>query len=219
MGSSDAAATGKAEAMTLEVYAAYLATVVLLVMVPGPVVGLVIALAGARGARPALVASAGASLSIALQLLAAALGLASLMALLGDLFAVLRYVCAAYLVYMAVLLWRAPVKASGPAAPLSGTGAFVQGFLVSSTNPKSLVFFAALFPQFIEVGEPALGQLLVLTLTFQAVFSAGVAAYALAAARMRRALTSPRAARWRNRLLATLLGGTAVGLIASTLRR
>lgn len=204
--------------MPIDLFAGYLLAVVLLVMVPGPVIALVVALGGARGAAAALFATLGASVSIALQLTAAALGLASLMALLGDLFAVLRWVCAAYLVYLAVKMWRAPVADEAPAS-ISGASAFAQGFLVSSTNPKSLVFFAAFFPQFLNPEGPVALQLVLLCGTFQIVFSTGVAAYALGASRLRRVFASPRMARARNRTLSAVLGGSAAALALSALRR
>lgn len=204
--------------MSVEVYLTYLLTVGLLVMVPGPVVGLVIALGGARGSRAALAATIGASASIALQLAAAAFGLASILALLGEAFEILRWACAACLVYMAVRMWRAPVEGSGATqAQPSRTAGFLQGFLVSSTNPKSLVFFAAFFPQFIDPAGDVTAQLLLLTLTFQAVFTGGVATYGLVAARLGRFTERVAVARVRNRVLAVLLGATAVGL--ATLRR
>jgi len=201
--------------MPLELWLAYAVTVSLLVMVPGPVVGAVIATAGAAGRRPALAATAGASVSIALQLTAAAVGLASLMAVMGQAFEVLRWVCAAYLVYMAVKLWRAPVEDPGAGRqPVSDSAGFVQGFLVSSTNPKSLVFFAAFFPQFIDPTGATAMQLLVLALTFQVVFTTGVAVYALAAARLGRFAGRPDLARLRNRVLAVFLAAGGVGLAA-----
>ncbi|MEQ8964848.1 MAG: LysE family transporter [Azospirillaceae bacterium] len=206
--------------MPVELWLAYAVTVCLLVMVPGPVVGVVVAIAGAAGRRPALAMTAGASVSIALQLSAAALGLASILALAGHAFEVLRWVCAAYLVYMAVRLWRAPVEtdsADATARPVSDRAGFVQGFLVSSTNPKSLVFFAAFFPQFIDPARPVWLQLLILTVTFQAVFTAGVTTYAIAAARLGRFAGRPGLARVRNRVLASFLAAGGVGL--AVLRR
>lgn len=205
--------------MTLELYLTYFLTVTLLVMVPGPVIGVVVAVGGTRGIRSALAVTAGASVSIALQLTAAAFGLASILALMGEAFEVLRWVCAAYLVVFAVRLWRAPVGTADGAETDQASRAtgFLQGFLVSSTNPKSLVFFAAFFPQFIDASGNVTQQLLLLTLTFQVVFSTGVAAYGLAAARLGRFAERPSFARWRNRTLAIVLGGAAVGLV--TLRR
>jgi threonine/homoserine/homoserine lactone efflux protein len=201
-----------------EVYFAYLLAVSLLVMVPGPVVGLVVAVGGSRGAGSALVVTAGASVSIAIQLAAAAFGLASILALLGEAFEILRWVCAVYLIVFAIRLWRArpELKPDTDRKPGSAAG-FLQGFLVSSTNPKSLVFFAAFFPQFIDPAGSVPQQLLVLTLTFQVIFTTGVAAYGLAAARLGRIVAHSHLAIWRNRFLAVLLGGMAVGL--ATLRR
>ncbi|MEM8853601.1 MAG: LysE family translocator [Pseudomonadota bacterium] len=198
--------------MTVEAYIAFLATVAVLVMVPGPVIGLVVALGGTRGRGAALAATAGASVSIALQLSAAAFGLASIMSLLGDLFEVLRWLAAAYLLYLAVTLWRAPVTGPEDSVLPTGRKAFFQGFFVSSTNPKSLVFFAAFFPQFIDASGSVSGQLLILTVTFQVVFTTGVAIYGLAAARLGGWVASKSVTRVRNKLLATLLGGSAVAL-------
>ena len=204
--------------MSVELYLTYLLTVGLLVMVPGPVVGLVVAVGGTQGVRAALSVTAGASVSIALQLCAAAFGLASILALMGEAFEVLRWLCAVYLVWFAIRLWRADPGEEGTAVPPArGAAGFLQGFLVSSTNPKSLVFFAAFFPQFIDASAPVAPQLLILTLTFQAVFTTGVAGYGLAASRLGRLAASLRFARVRNRALSLMLGGAAVGL--AVLRR
>jgi threonine/homoserine/homoserine lactone efflux protein len=204
--------------LSIEIFAAYVLTVVLLVMVPGPVVGVVVAMGASKGTQAALSVTAGASLSIALQLGAAAFGLASVLALLGEAFEILRWICAVYLVVMAVRLWRAPVEGKGVEVHRSGGAAgFLQGFLVSSTNPKSLIFFAAFFPQFIDTDGNVARQLLALTLTFQVVFTLGVAFYGLLAARIGRLVERPDLARLRNRFLAVLLGSAAIGL--ASLRR
>ncbi len=200
--------------MSLETYIAFVVTTVFLVLVPGPVVALTVAHSLAHGWRQTLVTVSGASLSIVVQLAITSLGLASILLVLSGWFEVVRWAAVAYLIYTGVQYWRAKPdrQVNYQTKPGSARGMFFQGFLVSSTNPKSLVFYAAFFPQFVNPAAPAAAQLIVLSVTFLAIFSGGVAGYAILAAKVRGRLQDPRRAVIRNRLVGGLMIGAGIGV-------
>jgi threonine/homoserine/homoserine lactone efflux protein len=107
------------------------------------------------GWQRALSTVAGAAMGIAVQLIVAAFGLSSLLNVVSESFEWLRWVGAAYLVYLGIKQWR---SASKPLAfdtsSVSKTNLFVQGLVVTIPNPKSLIFIAAFLPQFIDAARP-----------------------------------------------------------------
>jgi homoserine/homoserine lactone efflux protein len=140
---------------------------------PGPGVLLAMSNAASRGAGKALLSSAGNALGIFLVSCAAMIGLGTLLRTSFMLFTALKIVGAAYLVYLGIKQWRGTgkpdqAKPRQPALPVAITAAqlFREGLLVALTNPKSIIFFTALFPQFIQTKEAILPQFFVLTLTF-----------------------------------------------------
>ena len=144
--------------MNLQLFAAFMAITLILVVTPGPIVTLVIATGATRGVRPALATVAGTTLGNALLLTAIALGLAWVLANALILFEVMRWAGAAYLIYLGVQAWRG---ASKPAAvsPVADHVHFARGLAVALTNPKTIVFFTAFLPQFVDPSLPAGRQL------------------------------------------------------------
>ncbi len=177
--------------MSLELYFAFVAATAVLIIMPGPVVSLVIANALAHGTRAGLVTVGGAQVAIAIQLVVVALGLTSLVAVMAEWFEWLRWIGAAYLVWLGVQKWRAkPLLPEERHLEALGGDArqvaiFGQGFVVALTNPKSLFFFAAFFPQFLDVGAPARPQLALLCPTFILVAALFDSSYAILAGRAR----------------------------------
>jgi len=200
--------------MTFEAYLAFVAATVLLILFPGPAVTLIVATSLAHGARRALTTVAGSSCAIACHLAVTCLGMSSLMLLLAGWFEWLRWIGVAYLVYLGIRQWRAEAIALDAAEPprVSGRRLFWQGFLVNATNPKTLFFYAAFFPQFVDPGRPALGQLALLSVTFLFIATLLDGGYALAAGRLRGLFRSRRQARLRNRVTGSLLIGAGLGL-------
>jgi threonine/homoserine/homoserine lactone efflux protein len=125
-----------------------------LILLPGPTVTLLVATSLAFGARRALMTLAGTSAAIALQLLITTFGMGSLLLMLAAGFEWLRWAGVLYLLWLGVRQWRArPVALEDidPAA-VSTRRLFWRGFAVSATNPKTLLFYAASLPQFLEPG-------------------------------------------------------------------
>jgi threonine/homoserine/homoserine lactone efflux protein len=173
--------------MSLELYFAFVAATAVLIIMPGPVVSLVIANALTHGTRAGLVTVGGAQLAIAIQLVAVALGLTSLVAVMAEWFEWLRWIGAAYLVWLGIQKWRAKplLPEERPSGDARHGAIFGQGFVVALTNPKSLFFFAAFFPQFLDVGAPAGPQLAFLCPTFLLVAALFDSSYAILAGRAR----------------------------------
>ena len=156
---------------------------------------------------------AGTASAMVLQLALVVLGASALLGLLASVFDWLRWLGVAYLLWLGVRMWRAASSdLSGIAAePRSAAAIFTRGFLVSLTNPKTLLFYAAFLPQFVsaEAGAAA-DQLLLLSATFLVVAVLLDGAWALLASRLRFLLQAR--ARLRNRLTGGLLIGAGVGL-------
>jgi threonine/homoserine/homoserine lactone efflux protein len=185
-----------------------------LILIPGPNVTLLVANSLAHGPRRALVTLAGTSSAIALQLVVVALGMTSLILALATWFEWLRWAGVAYLIWLGIQQWRAAPLALDDIegrAVRPGT-LFWQGILVSATNPKTLLFYAAFFPQFIDPASPPGAQLALLCATFLALATALDGAYALLAGRLRPWLRTHRRARLRNRLTGACLIAAALGL-------
>lgn len=187
--------------MSLSTWLLYVAAVLVLTATPGPSVLMSISTSVQHGPRAALLAACGSTSAIALIMLLSMLGLGSVLAASETLFAAVKWLGVAYLAYLGLtaLLSKAPSAQPGAAAPVPrgarGVRAlYMRGFLVGASNPKALLFFGALFPQFIDPAAPQLPQFVVLGLTFVCFEMGWLTLYALTAARARRWLAEPRRA-------------------------
>jgi homoserine/homoserine lactone efflux protein len=198
--------------MDLDLYLAFLLATTVLILIPGPNVTLLVANSLAHGPRRALVTLAGTSTAIALQLVVVALGMTSLILALATWFEWLRWAGVAYLIWLGIQQWRAaPVALDDFEGRTVRSGTlFWQGALVSATNPKTLLFYAAFFPQFVDPARPPGPQLALLCATFLVVATALDGTYALLAGRLRPWLRTRRRAR--NRLTGACLIAAALGL-------
>ncbi len=200
--------------MNTELYIAFVVAATLLVLLPGPTVSLILATSIGHGARAALTTVVGSSSAIALLLVVTALGMTSLMLLLSEWLDWIRWAGVAYLVYLGLRHWHP--KAGDPAAnvrrAMSRNRLYWRGFIVSVSNPKTLFFYAAFFPQFIDPAGSLQVQLVVLCVTFLVIATLLDSCYALIGGRLRGWLHDQRRARLRNRLTGTLLIGTGLGL-------
>jgi homoserine/homoserine lactone efflux protein len=147
--------------MNGHLFVGFLLITVVLILTPGPIVTLVISTGATKGVRAGLVTVAGTSSGTAVMLAAIALGLNWVLSHAVYLFELLRWAGAAYLIYLGVQAWR---KAGSSSAPIA-TGHHVhfwRGFLVALVNPKTIVFFTAFLPQFVDPTRPAAFQLAVM---------------------------------------------------------
>ncbi|ONG49012.1 lysine transporter LysE [Pseudoroseomonas deserti] len=201
--------------MPLETWIAFLAAAAVVLAIPGPTILLVIgqSLGGGRRAALPLVAGVAAGDLTAMTLSLAGLG--ALLATSAALFTALKWAGAAYLVWLGVKLWRAPVE--GATVPLGAHAAWRQAFLVTALNPKSIAFFVAFVPQFIDPALPFLPQAMVLVATFVSMAALNALLYAVAATRLSGAVQRPSVRRILNRTGGGMLVGA--GLATAAMRR
>jgi threonine/homoserine/homoserine lactone efflux protein len=201
--------------MPLDLYLGFVAASVFLVIFPGPNVTVIIANSLTHGVRSGLLTVAGTGAGIAVLLGVLIAGMAPVMALVSEWFDWLRLLGAAYLVWLGIskLLNANGVDGQGDIALPRG-GGFWQGFVVLLSNPKVLLFLAALLPQFIDPAGNVLTQMLVLGGTFLGVELLGDGIYAIAAGRAGGMLCRARK-KWIDRVSGVLLigGGAWLSLV------
>lgn len=205
--------------MPFENWLAFAAAAAVLLAIPGPTILLVISYALGHGRRPAAAIVAGVALGDLTAMTASVAGLGALLATSSALFTALRWLGAAYLVYLGVKLWRAPVSQPGTAAaPSIGLGrVFGHAYAVTALNPKSIVFFVAFVPQFLSAELPFLPQVTIMVATFVTMAALNAALYGLLASSARGALRKPAVQRAVNRTGGGLLIGS--GLLAAAWRK
>ena len=207
--------------MNTDLYIAYLMAASLLIALPGPTVMLVTSISMRRGARAGLMAVVGSTIAAALQLAVVVAGLASVVALAGSSFEFIRWVGVAYLIYLGLSAWltsAAPSSIHPPSRVIApGLRDGAQGFVVTLTNPKTLLFHGAFLPQFVDPALPALPQMLVLAITFVAIAGLGDSLWVLVAARIGSTFASSRARRLIDRVSGSLL--ICAGVALATVRR
>jgi len=198
--------------MPLELYLAFIAATVILMVIPGPNVALIVANSVAHGTRFGLLSVAATSCAVIVHLALTVVGATAVLGILAASFDWLRWAGVAYLIYLGILAWRAPVTdlARTTAQARSAQLIFARGFLVGLTNPKTLLFYGAFFPQFITPGPTAADQLLLLAFTFLVVAIVCDSVWAILAGRLRALLVAH--TRLRNRITGGLLVGAGVGL-------
>ncbi len=201
--------------MSIELYLAFCLATAVLILMPGPIVTLVVAQSLRHGTGTGLATVAGSSLGNAMLVAAGALGLSTAFVLLADLFELIRWLGAAYLIYLGLREWRArggTLDEAEAGARRTKTAVFWQGIVVAITNPKTILFYAAFFPQFIDPGAPLGPQLVLMSVSFVVIATTFDTGYALLAGRLRGFLTGGRRARIRSRITGALLIGTGIGL-------
>lgn len=195
-------------------YLAFIAAVTVLMLIPGPNVALITANSIAYGPRYGLLTVAGTSAAMIAQLSLTALGMSEALTFLASWFETLRWVGVAYLLYLGLVQWRAPAidLTTTKPEPKSPRAIFMRAALVSLTNPKTLLFYGAFFPQFISLSRPLAPQLIVLSVSFLVIALIVDSLWALAASRARGLLATR--GRLRNRLAGGLLmsAGAALAL-------
>lgn len=205
--------------MSFDLWLAFVAASTALLLIPGPTVLLVLSYALSKGRSVAVASAGGVALGDFIAMSASLAGLGALVLASATLFTVLKWVGAAYLVWLGLKLIRsAPSKGLAvPMAEVSARGVFGHAAAVTALNPKSIAFFIAFVPQFIRPDAPLLPQFAILIATFCTLAAVNALAYAVLADRMRRVIDRPSVITWLTRAGgATLVG---MGVLTATLRR
>lgn len=200
--------------MELNIYLAFVVATTIMIALPGPSVLLTVAHSISFGWQHGISTVAGATMGIAIQLIVAAVGLASLLNIVTEAFEWLRWAGAAYLVYLGIKQWRSASKPQVfDTSPVSKKNVFVQGLITTVFNPKSLIFIAAFLPQFIDVARPPGLQFIFIVPTFLVITFTVTSVWALVAGNIRGFLQSNRAFQLVSRTAGGLMIIAGVGLV------
>lgn len=180
---------------------------------PGPAVAAVLARVMAQGSAGMVWFIFGLMLGDILWFLIAVFGLAALAALVQPVFFVLKYLGAAYLLYLAWKLWTAPV-AVDVAEPVRSQGPklFGGGLLIAMSNPKTMLFYLAMLPALIDLPSLSAMGMIEIAVTIAIVFAVVFFGLVVLAAQVRRLFTSPRAIRIVNRTSGVAMAGAAAAI-------
>lgn len=195
---------------------AYIAVVITFVLMPGPSVLLTVAQAMSSGTRAGLMTAVGIAAGDLIHTALAVFGISALLMASAVAFNVLKYLGAAYLIYLSIKTLRQGASPMQLALGEKGSAwqAFKQGFVCEVLNPKSTLFFLAFLPQFVSpsAADPHV-QLAVLGAVFIALGVSATCGYAFAAAHVARLLKkSPSFSKWQNRFVGSVYGALGVRL-------
>lgn len=182
--------------ISLDLYLSFCAAAAAIVAMPGPMVALILSNSLDRGRAGGFATVAGSASAMLIHLALVSAGVAAFLARAGDALFWIKWAGAAYLFALGVQsLLKKPATldiSEGGAKTLPRM--FGEAFLLSLTHPKTLIFYVAFFPLFIDPARPALPQFLLLSATFFTIALLGDSAWALAASGARGFLR--RAGRW-----------------------
>ncbi|CAN5882909.1 LysE family translocator [soil metagenome] len=200
--------------MTFESWAAFTTASAVLLIIPGPTVLLVMSYALGQGWRTALPMAVGVALGDFTAMTLSMLGLGALLATSATLFTILKWIGAAYLVYLGLKLWRtgSTLEAAPRTDAVSAARMLGHAWLVTALNPKSITFFVAFLPAFLDAHADFASQMLVFETTFLVLAFANALSYALVASRARGFVSTPRAIGLVNKVG----GGLLIGAGAAT---
>jgi threonine/homoserine/homoserine lactone efflux protein len=202
--------------MSLETWLAFTAASAVLLVIPGPTILLVVSYALGQGWRTALPMAAGVALGDFTAMTLSMLGIGALLMTSATLFTVLKWIGAAWLIWLGIKLFRAGgTMAAEPRRDAAGAAKMLgHAWLVTALNPKSITFFVAFLPQFLDRHGDFWTQMLVFEATFLTLAFLNALGYAVVAARARSVFASERAIRIFNRTGGTLLVGAGVATVA-----
>ncbi len=206
--------------MDLTVWITYFIATIILSLAPGPGVFSSISSGLHHGFRLGVWNGVGMQAANVILVAIVALGLGAILIASETMFTAVKWLGVAYLIYLGVVTWRAPARGFEEDRDDNARTAwevFMRGFFVNLTNPKGIIFFAAIFPQFIDVAQPQLPQYAILAGTTFAVDIVVMGGYTALAAKVLRVMRDPRHLRWVNRSL----GGAfvAAGVALASFRR
>ncbi|WP_282077909.1 LysE family translocator [Epibacterium ulvae] len=208
--------------MDFNLWLAFVAASIALLIIPGPTVLLVLSYALSKGRQVAVASALGVATGDLIAMSASLAGLGALVLASATVFSVLKWLGAAYLLYLGVKLWRSAKDAQGLTALSTGAdiqarGVFGHTAVVTALNPKSIAFFIAFVPQFLRPEQPLVPQFVILTATFVGLAGANALLYALLADHLRARIARPKIIAGLTRLGGAAL--VAMGLATAVLRR
>jgi threonine/homoserine/homoserine lactone efflux protein len=202
--------------MAIETWLAFAAASTILLVIPGPTVLLVVSYTLGQGWRTALPTAVGVALGDFTAMTLSMLGVGALLATSAMLFTALKWIGAAYLVWLGIKLWQAgnSLDAAPQTDKVSALKMLGHAWLVTALNPKSITFFVAFLPQFLSPNGDFLAQMIIFEATFLMLAFANAIGYALIASRARALVQTSRAISVFNKAGGTLLIGAGVATAA-----
>jgi threonine/homoserine/homoserine lactone efflux protein len=202
--------------MSPESYLAFATATMILLVIPGPTILLVVSYALGQGWRAAVPLAIGVALGDFTAMTLSLFGVGALLQASATLFTVLKWIGAAYLVYLGFKLFRAggTMNVSPVTDAKSSWKMLAHAWLVTALNPKSITFFVAFVPQFVDQTTAFAPQAMIMVATFVVLAFANAFGYAFIASRARKTFANPRAIRLFNRTGGTLLMGAGIATVA-----
>lgn len=201
--------------MSIEVAIIFFITIYIFSITPGPGVFAILAKSLAEGVRPCIAISLGMAVSDVVYLVLASYGLAAIAGQWGILFTLIRIAGAIYLIYLGWKLWRSRaeyIEQDNRLSRASNMAGFIQGFLISASNPKVILFYIAFLPSFVDLASLGTQDILVVaTLTFLGI-SLGLLTIAASASWARQYFRSEKAMKGLNRLAGSIMMSAGIYL-------
>lgn len=205
--------------MSIELWFAFVVACIPLLAVPGPTVLLVVSYALSRGKSSAWATVPGVALGDFTAMTVSLIGAGAVLATSATLFTALKLIGAAYLIWLGIKLWRSdpePGAFDNAEAASSTKEMFWSAYIVTALNPKSIVFFVAFVPQFVNTSASTLHQFVVLEITFLVLATISAALWAVLAGQARLKLRQPKTLKLVNRTGGGFLIGA--GIITAAIR-
>lgn len=204
--------------MSIESALTFFIAIFIFGITPGPGVFAILARAMVDGARSCFTLALGMTISDIIYLVLACFGLAAIAEHWGELFTVIKWCGAAYLCYLGWKLWTSPIASEDDESDIKPTighsMSFLQGFLISASNPKVILFYIAFLPTFMDLTQLSTQDIvLASTLTLIALM-AGLMLIAASASMARKALKSPQAVKRLNRTAGSIMVGAGIYLVS-----
>ncbi|UJH68893.1 LysE family translocator [Allomuricauda sp. SCSIO 65647] len=202
------------------IWLSFVGTVIILAITPGPSVLLATANSMKYGKGKTMGTIAGDLTANLCQIILASIGLATLVVSSGELFQIIKWCGVAYLIYMGItkIIAKPQIKLSAhKKEDRSFSKLFVEGFLMSAANPKAIVFFAALFPLFLNETNPIIPQIIILAITFLIIDGLSLFIYAVFAEKLKSYLENQEKVHLQNRIVGSLL--ILSGILLSLVKR
>ncbi len=207
--------------MDFQLWIAFVSASIALLLIPGPTVILVLSYALSQGRKVAVASAAGVTLGDLIAMTASLAGLGALVLTSAAHFTIIKWIGAAYLIWMGIGMLRSAGAQKGlhviETAVLPVGRIFRHAAMVTALNPKSIMFFIAFVPQFIHPEAPLLPQFAILIGTFVGLAAINALVYALLADRLRNTIKRPAVLTWLTRAGGSAL--IAMGALTATLRR
>jgi threonine/homoserine/homoserine lactone efflux protein len=201
--------------MSIDAFLAFAAATMILLVIPGPTILLVVSYALGQGWRAAVPLAIGVALGDFTAMTLSLFGVGALLQASATLFTVLKWIGAAYLIYLGLKLFRA--SGTLDVAPVTDAKSSLKmmghAWIVTALNPKSITFFVAFVPQFVNHDAPFAPQALIMVATFVVLAFVNAFGYAFIAARARTTFANPTAIKIFNRTGGTLLMGAGVAAV------